>query len=106
MSAVVEAKHVLAAPIIQALIQRGDFAKGAFDKLFPQGITFGLTPEWDKDAMAGIIAIVVLSLSAAEAGMAVNDKPPRPNGYACRCGEVCETVTDLVTHATLQHPEE
>ena len=63
---VTTAEATLAAGIVQALIARGDFAKGSFDKLFPEGVDVDAAEvKTDPKVAQGIVIVTLMSLTAA-----------------------------------------
>ena len=80
---VTTAEAILGGAIAQALISRGDFAEGAFDKLLPKGVPLDDTPiTTDPAAAKGIIMVATLSLTAARTAIdfveaiAAMEQPP------------------------------
>lgn len=66
---VTQPQATLAAAIAQALIARGEFGKGAFDKVFPEGFVSGQQFSYDSNATQGLAAIAMLALMTARAAI-------------------------------------
>lgn len=69
----------LAGAIAQALIARGDFAAGAFDKILPDGGMDADEVRYDSAAVRGLIAITTISLMAARMSIDTLENLP-PSG--------------------------